>query len=93
MGAAHFDTHNVGGVEGRAARRCEGEGTRANTPTPPFTNIQPPRTKFITTMGAAHFDIHHVGCVEGRAAGRCGGEGTRANTTTSHFTSIQLPLT
>ena len=28
-GMAHFDTHQVGCVEGRAIRRCGGEGTRA----------------------------------------------------------------
>ena len=41
---AHFDTHQVGCVEGRAARRCGGEGTRAYAitlhATQPHTTIQ-----------------------------------------------------
>ena len=36
-GMAHFDTHQVGCVEGRAIRRRGGEGTRANTTTQHFT--------------------------------------------------------
>ena len=67
-GAAHFDTHHVGCVEGRVARRCGGEGTRANTINQPFTKPIHHTHHSQPSRGAAHFDTRHVGCVEGRVA-------------------------
>jgi hypothetical protein len=73
MGAAHFDTHSVGGAEGRAAGRCGGEGTRANITISHFTKIQQPLTQLVTTLGAAHFDTHSVGVWKGELPGVVGG--------------------
>ena len=66
-GMAHFDTHQVGCVEGRAIRRC---GGRAPAPTQShFT----PRNSTQQPKGTTHFDTHQVGCVEGRVVRRVGG--------------------
>ena len=80
-GMAHFDTHQVGCVEGRAIRRRGGEGTRAYAITLHTTQLH-------TTNQGDNSLRHPSNGVCGRESCQaCGGEGTHANTTTQHFIS------
>ena len=81
-GMAHFDTHQVGCVEGRAIGRCGGEGTRAYAITLDTTQLH-------TTNQGDNSLRHPSNGVCGRESCQaCGGEGTHANT--QHFTPVIL---
>ena len=81
-GMAHFDNQKAGCVEGRAIRRCGGEGTRAYAITLHTTQLH-------TTNQGDNSLRHPSNGVCGRESCQaCGGEGTHANTTTQNFTPV-----